>query len=120
MLNKLQEIFISIVLLILLVLVWNPMHMGMRNFVAMMVVVGMVVAFAIFAIFIWRERGQDEREEMHFSFAGRIGFLAGSSVLVIGILVQSFRHALDLWLVVTLGIMVLAKVGALLYRQSQY
>jgi len=119
MLNKLQEIFISIVLLVLLFLMWNPMHMGMGSSVEMLVVLAIAVAFAIFAIFIWREKPADEREEAHFSFAGRSAFLAGSTFLVLGIVMQSFRHSLDIWLVFTLGIMILAKAGGLLYTSNK-
>ena len=115
MLNKLQEIFIAIVLIILLLLLWNPFGMGMGSSVQMIIVIAIILAFAIFAIFIWREKARDEREELHFSFAGKLGFLTGSTLLAVGILVQTFRHSLDMWLVLTLAAMILAKIAGLLY-----
>jgi len=86
-----------------------------------MVVLGLtLVIFALFAIFIWRENTKDEREGLHKMMAGRIAFLAGTSVLVIGISIQSFRHELDFWLVLTLGIMILAKIIGLIYSRIKY
>ena len=119
MLNKLQEFFLSIVLVILLFLLWNPMGLGMGSSVEMLIVLGLTLAFVVFAIFIWREKASDEREEAHFSFAGRTAFLAGSAFLVLGIIVQTFRHSLDMWLVGGLVVMVLAKMLALMYIQMK-
>ena len=75
----------------------------------------LVVVFAFFASFVWREHAGDERESMHRMFAGRVGFLAGCAMLVAGIVFQSFSHTTDPLLVITLGIMIFAKIGALIY-----
>ncbi|MBI3589373.1 MAG: hypothetical protein HY093_03110 [Candidatus Liptonbacteria bacterium] len=52
--------------------------------------------------------------------ADRIAFLVGTATLVIAIIIQSFRHELDVWLVVTLGVMILAKISGLLYGRIKY
>jgi cytochrome bd-type quinol oxidase subunit 2 len=70
-----------------------------------------LVLFAIFASFILREKAVDERDDQHRALAGRNAFLAGSAVLIFGIVVQGYLHAVDEWLVVALIAMVVAKIG---------
>ncbi len=118
--NFLQEITVSVVLIVLLILFLNPFELWMPPALLMMMVLGLVIAFSIFASFIWRENSIDEREGLHKMMAGRIAFLAGTSVLVIGIIVQSFRHTLDFWLVLTLGTMILAKIVGLMYGRIKH
>jgi len=113
--NLLQEISISGILIILLVLFLNPFGFWMPNALLMMTVLGFVVVFVVFASFVWKENSRDEREGLHKMMAGRIAFLVGTAILVIGIIVQSFKHELDFWLVLTLGTMILAKIIGLIY-----
>ena len=113
----LQEISISIILIILLILLFvNPFMSGA---LFMMVVVGLIIAFGLFTTFIWRERAEDERESYHKMIAGRIAFLAGAGVLVLGIVIQSFAHELDPWLIFTLGIMIIGKIAGLIYGKTK-
>ena len=118
--NFLQEIIVSLVLIVLLILFINPFELWMPPVLLMMMVLGLVVVFAIFASFIWRENPRDEREGLHKMIAGRIAFLAGMAVLVTAIIVQSFKHELDFWLVLTLGIMIFAKIIGLIYGRARH
>ncbi len=118
--NFLQEIIVSLVLIMLLVLFLNPFELWMPPILLMMMVLGLVVVFSLFASFIWRENAKDEREGLHKMMAGRIAFLSGTALLVIGIIVQSFKHELDYWLVFTLGTMILAKIIGLIYGRIKY
>ena len=113
--NFLQEIFVSLVLIVLLVLFLNPFDFWMPNTILIMMVAGLIVVFALFASFIWRESAQDEREALHRFMAGRIAYLAGAGGLVIGIIVQSLQHDLDGWLVGILGVMIFAKISGRIY-----
>lgn len=81
----------------------------------MMMVLGLVIVFALFASFVWRENHRDEREGLHKMMAGRIAFLVGTALLTLGIIVQSFDHNLDPWLVFILSGMIVAKVITLIY-----
>ncbi len=118
--NFLQEIFVSLALIVLLVLFLNPFDFWMPNTLLIMMIAGLIVVFALFANFIWRENAKDEREGLHKMMAGRIAFLAGTALLVIGIIVQSFEHELDFWLVFTLGTMILAKIIGIIYGQIKH
>ena len=113
--NSLQEILISAILIVLLVLFLNPFDFWMPTTLLAMMVLGFVVVFVLFASFIWRENHKDEREGLHKMMAGRIAFLVGTALLVLGIIIQSFNHNLDPWLVFTLGGMIVAKVISLIY-----
>lgn len=83
----------------------------------MMLAVSAIVLFAFFAIFIWREKDGDERENLHRALAGRFAYLTGAGVLVLGIVIQLLRHQLDYWLVWALLIMVLAKIVGIVYTR---
>ena len=72
--NSIQEIIISIVLIILLILLLNPFYLWMPNMMLITIVIGLVLVFSIFVVFIWREKVQDEREELHKLKSSRIAF----------------------------------------------
>lgn len=118
--NFLQEIFISSALIVLLLLFLNPFGFWMPNTFLIMMVVGLIVVFALSASFIWRENVKDEREALHRFMASRIAYLTGAGGLVIGIIVQSFQHNLDGWLVFILGVMIFAKIIGLIYGRMKY
>lgn len=113
-----KELIISLILIILLVLILNPFRFWMPDMLHMVVLALLVVFFAILASFILKERTTDEREVAHKMFAGRIAFLMGSSVLMLGIVIQVFRDNIDPWLITTLVFMILGKIGALLYSDK--
>ena len=113
--NLSQEVFVSLILIILLILFLNPFDFWMPTALLMIMVLGLVVVFALFASFVWRENHRDEREGLHKMMAGRFAFLVGAALLVLGIIVQGFNHALDPWLVFTLTGMIMAKIIALMY-----
>jgi len=114
------ELIASFVLIAILILLFNPLGLWMPNGLSMMMLLGLIVVFAVFASFVWKEKARDERESMHRMFAGRVAFLAGSGTLVLAIVVESFQHALDFWLVLTLVVMVITKVVGMLYSQMKH
>ena len=109
-----QEITISVILIVLLGLLLMPLDFMPPPFF-MPTLVAVVIAFVLFTVFVWREKASDEREAFHGMLAGRIGFLAGAATLVFAIIVQGLRHAIDPWLLVTLGVMVFGKAVAFIY-----
>lgn len=114
------EIALSILIVILLVLFLNPFHILMPSMMQMTLLGILVVVFVAFGIFVWKENIHDEREGLHRLIASRIGFLTGSAILLIGIIVQSFSLYTDPWLVFSLGAMVVGKLVAILYAKSKF
>ncbi len=112
------EIILSLLLLALAILFCNPFQaLWMPTMFMSSVVFIFLVCFVVFAAFVWKEQARDEREEEHRLRAGRVGFLIGIGLLVVGIVWQTLEHRLDSWLLIVLAAMVLAKLGALLYSQ---
>ncbi len=116
----LSEIIISIVLIILLVLFLNPFDFLMPPPLFSMLIIVLIALFGMFVAVVWKEGVRDEREGFHRMLAGRFAFLAGSSILVIGIIIQELRHISDPWLIYALVGMLIAKIGGMLYGQKKY
>lgn len=117
--NIAGELGVGIVFILLLLILLNPFEWWMPTMTAMTLTVMLVVVFALFTAFVWRERPHDEREHLHRSFAGRLGFLAGTCVLVAGIVVQESAHELDPWLPIALGSMIIAKIIGFVYSRTR-
>jgi cell division protein FtsW (lipid II flippase) len=113
--NFTLEILGATVLFVAAVLLVNPFHIWMPEMVHMTMLAVLVAAVGALAVFVVRERATDERDDAHRAFAGRAAFLAGSAVLLLGIVMQTFAHTLDPWLVIALLAMVLAKVATRLW-----
>lgn len=79
----------------------------------------LIITFFFFTTFIWKEKGKDERENLHILNAGRISFLTGALILVIGIIYESLIFAIDPWLIFALIGMILAKLIAHLYQSRR-
>lgn len=118
--NLIQEIVVSVILIALLVLCLNPFNFWMPDTVVMMIVIGLVVVFTIFSGFIWKEHAHDEREMLHRMLAGRIAYLAGVGTLLLGVILETLKHRLDPWLVITLGVMIFAKIFGIIYSQNRH
>jgi hypothetical protein len=99
----------SIALISLGVLLTDPFDITMNN-AALMLISGLLLAsFVVFAGLLWQEKPADEREAVLIDKAGRFGYLAGLSVLVLALVVQSFDHAVDSWLVIVIATMIITK-----------
>lgn len=117
--KKHSEIIIGLIFLAVLFLCLDPLDWFMPSMMQMLLLVILVLVFAVLAVFVWREGKGDEREVMHRMLAGRFAFLSGMTVLIVAIVIQSLNHSLDHWLIITLGVMVLAKIVGLLYGQKR-
>ncbi len=99
----------SVALITLGVLLTDPFDITMNNMTLLLVSGLLLASFGVFAGLLWQEKPADEREAVLVDKAGRLGYLAGLSMLVLALVVQSFDHAVDAWLVVTIAIMIIAK-----------
>jgi predicted ABC-type exoprotein transport system permease subunit len=114
------EIIISVVLILLLVLSLNPFHFFMPSVLQMTLLCILVLVFGVFTVFVWKEKVQDERESMHRLFAGRVAFLSGTIILVIGIVAEHLQLQKNPWLEVALVGMVLSKLIGLVYSRLKF
>lgn len=114
----LAELITSLILIIILFLFIAPTSLSMPASLGPMLTVFLILAFLVFAALIWKEQSADERENLHRLNAGRVSFLFGSAVLVLGILIQSLSHNVDPWLIYTLVTMILVKIISRIYSEK--
>ena len=107
--NNLKETIITVILIGIAVLLLNPFNFWMPDVVVLCILAIALAIFGMFASFIIREKSVDEREDQHKALAGRNAFLAGSGILMLGIVFQGYTHAVDPWLVIALIAMIIAK-----------
>ena len=98
----------------------NPGYWEMSSALEMLIVALLVVSIALFGGLIWKERVNDEREQYHRMFADRIGFIAGLIFAVGLVAKQSLTHTLDKDVLVLIILMIMVKIGAVLYVRSRY
>ncbi len=115
-----KEIIASLVLLFLLGLFVEPFGY-MPPMAVMPLALIVILAFVVLAGFVWHEQAADEREALHSLMAGKFAFLGGVASLLIGIIKQTLEHQkLDIWLLVTLCVMVIVKLGGHVYSQVKH
>ncbi len=112
-----SEVLAALILVGILIAFLNPMGLLMPETTFMLLLVILVLTYFIFMGFIWKESRGDEREQIHRLYGGRISFFTGSATLIVGIVMQSLRHEIDPWLIITLGIMILTKILMRIYSQ---
>jgi len=113
--NKLSYIITAIVLVVLLVLLSDPFMLWMPMGAQLTVLLAAAVFACAWAGFVLYERASDEREALHAMHAGRIAYLSGVAVLTLALVFQGLAHAIDPWITLALGVMVVAKLAARLY-----
>lgn len=109
--SLIQTITSAVSLIALGVLLTDPFDLSMSDATIMLISGLLVVSLGIFAYSQWHERPADEREAALMHEASRVGYLAGMSVLVVALIIQSFAHDVDAWLVATIAVMVMSKLG---------
>lgn len=115
-----NEITIAFTLIVLLILCLNPLDVFMPSRIVMILLVAIVILFSVFAALLWREKPRDERESLHRMVASRIGFLTGSTILLIAIVFQEFHHESDPWLTIALVGMIIGKMIGFLYGEKKF
>lgn len=118
--NTWPEFVIGIAALALAFVLLNPADIFMPGMTTMLLLGLFLVLFGIFAVFVWRERALDEREETHRMRAGHSAHLAVSGILALGIAAQTFSHTVDPWLVIAFAVSVLAKSAVSYWNRNHY
>jgi uncharacterized membrane protein YdcZ (DUF606 family) len=109
--SLLTEALLGVAIVIALILLLNPYDFLMTSAFTLSLIMVLAVAIIAFGVFVWREQPRDEREALHGLQASRISYFTGAAVLVLAIIVEVVQHRLDIWLAITLGAMVLAKLA---------
>lgn len=118
--NTLTHILLTLALLAVLLLISDILPFWMPDMLGMIVLVVLAVLMLVFAGFVLRENGGDERDMEHRMYAGRAAYLSGIGVLTLALLVQGFMHAVDPWIPAALSAMLLAKLLSRLYLDKNH
>ena len=114
-----SEITVAVLLIILSCLLWNPYWMPMGFM--LLTLVCFILLFGGFAVFVWREKGGDERDRLIRQVASRSAHLASALILAIGIAYEILTvHSVDKWLIIAFVVSILAKVGGYIYAKMKY
>ena len=113
--NNLAHIFLAVVLVILLILLSDPMMYWMPPLAVTLVLLLVATVMCVWAIFVMKEGGGDEREILHRMHAGRVAYLSGSAVLTAALIIQGLRHDIDPWIALALVAMVISKLVSRIY-----
>jgi hypothetical protein len=105
-----SESSVAIILVVLLTWFINPFGFWMNDMLHMTLLGLIVMSFALFAMFFWRESVKDEREQLHRYIGARFAYIVAGLLLMIGIIAQALAHEIDIWLPTVLAGMVLAKI----------
>ncbi len=113
------EVLMIVAVVALAFMTLNPYEMPMGTFLTTLI--ALIVLFGFFALFVWREKGNDEREIMLVHRSDRIAFLVGASVLLIAIVVEGVTmHMTDRWVLGAFSVMIIAKSIAYIYHQNKH
>lgn len=118
--NKLSESVVAMLLVVVSALFLFKESLVMPMGMSMVLVVIFLIAFLMYVGVIWNEKAGDEREGVHILQAGRNAFLVGVTILMVGIVKESFLGNIDPWLVVGLIGMVVSKVASRIYSQIKH
>ncbi len=112
-----REIVLSLVMVAMLAATLLLQIDDMADMSTKILAAALLVAFTVFAIFVWRERPRDEREELLLLQSSKVSYLVGAGTLVLGTAYQVVNHSLSAWLPVSLVLMVLSKAIGLRIRK---
>lgn len=116
-----KEVGIALVLGALLALLTYAKEAWMPGMATMLTLIFVVAAFSVFAVFVWREAGGDERDQYIRLIASRFAFLATGTVLLVGIVYETLMHHVpNPWLTGALAVMVFGKVIGHAYGRNNY
>lgn len=114
------EVIISILLIGLLICFIKPMDFFMPESLHPFMIPSLVVLFIVLVGLLWKETPGDEREQLHKLIASRFSYFGVVTVLIIGVIFQSFQGKIDPWLVIAICIMLIAKFLGLIYGNLKH
>ena len=106
------QYLITLALVVLLVLLGNPFMFWMPSMLATTLLLAAALLAVVYAGFILKENGGDERDVLHRMLASRAAYLTGVGILTLALLVQGLMYHIDPWIPLALALMVTAKVVA--------
>jgi len=86
----------------------------------MLLSAALVILFGVYAIFIWKEKPRDEREELHARISDRYGLLVGGGVMLAIILYESVTYMPSPFVIISLLALVVGKIIGSIVAHSRH
>ncbi len=118
--NYLGEIIISTLLIGLLIFFVNPFDLLMPHMLHPFMAPFLVVLLVILLGFLWKEHSGDEREILHRYISSRFAYFSSVLILIVGIVYESFHGNIDPWLVISVCLILLAKLLGLIFARIKH
>ena len=114
--NKIREnfeILLFLFMLLLLVTCIDPFENMMPAGWEKTLILLLIAVYGLYAGIVFREKSRDERERLHLALAERAGFLTGTGLLVLFIILNILGNPVEKALVYSLTGMVITKMVVL-------
>jgi hypothetical protein len=108
------ELFFTVVLTALIFLLFNPAHVWMPMFIHIAAIGVLLLVFTILSFIVLTHLGEDEREQRLRLSSYQVSYVLTCAVLTTAVVVQSFQHNVDVWIIVSLIVMLTSKYISLL------
>lgn len=116
----LKEAGVAVVLAALIATLTYAQDAWMPSMGTMLLLLALVVCVFAFVMFVWNERGGDERDSYLRAFASRIAFSLTGAVLLVGILFETLNNYMPSpWLGAALLALVVGKIIGQAYGRSK-
>jgi hypothetical protein len=115
--NNTLQILCACVLVFFLLALGDFIPFLMPNMNEMVVLLVVTASMLVWAGFILYEKATDEREVVLRMQGGRIAYLSGIVVLTSALVIQGLQHNIDPWILLTLGVMVVVKLGVRIFLE---
>ncbi|HEY4502577.1 MAG TPA: hypothetical protein VJH21_01970 [Candidatus Paceibacterota bacterium] len=116
----LNEVTLSILLIVLVLFFLDPFMLLMPDSLVYTLISFIFIVFMSFISLVWREDVYDERDSLHRMIAGRLGYLIGASVLIFAIIFQALFSHPSPWLIGALLGMIMGKLAGLYYSRMHF
>lgn len=95
-----------------------PENLGMPSGVEMASLAILSGLLATFLVVFWREKPTDEREVKNQASASRLAYIAGTSVLIVFLIIESLNHDLSPVIPITIFVMIATKLFSQKYLDN--
>lgn len=109
---KLETLF-SFSIIVLAVVLANPFNLWMPTTLHMMLIAVLLIFFTMTAFLVLQRTPLDEREQLLSLQAYKTAYVVSTTLVVMGIVLQSLNHVVDPWLVMIFIGLVATKVVTL-------
>lgn len=108
--GALQEVVIVSSFFILLLTLLNPFGLELPEPVALLIMAAAMLVFSVWVAFVWHQESEPYMARSHSFFAHKGAYIGAATLLLVGVVVESFSLSVNPWPVWALSMLVAGKV----------